>query len=159
MVQIRPATLADVPSMMFLEQESATAAHWTEEQYRQALQPDGTQRLVLVVEESLPTAAHPEAATGILGFLVAHHIAPEWELENIVVAGAARRKGLGKCLLERLLSAARETDSLSVFLEVRESNSAAQTLYEKAAFERTGRRESYYANPPEAAVLYRRPLP
>jgi ribosomal-protein-alanine N-acetyltransferase len=43
-----------------------------------------------------------------------------------------------------------------VFLEVRESNSAARTLYEKAGFEATGLRKSYYANPVEDAVLYRR---
>ena len=86
---------------------------------------------------------------------MAQHLAPEWELENIVVAPAARRKGLGKRLLEALLAAARETNSRSVFLEVRASNAAARSLYEKAGFEPTGRRKSYYTNSAEDAVLYR----
>jgi ribosomal-protein-alanine N-acetyltransferase len=45
-----------------------------------------------------------------------------------------------------------------VFLEVRESNAAARTLYENAGFEQTGRRRSYYTSPLEDAILYRRTL-
>jgi ribosomal-protein-alanine N-acetyltransferase len=55
--------------------------------------------------------------------------------------------------------AAKRTNSTSVFLEVRESNTAARTLYERAGFEQSGRRESYYTNPPEDAILYRFTLP
>lgn len=162
-MHIRSATVADIPSIMDLERQSATAGHWTEAQYRQAFHPEGVRRLVVVAEDSpLATSAHParnHADTGLLGFLVAQHLAPEWELENIVVAAAARRKGLGKRLLEALLAAARETNSSSVFLEVRASNAAARSLYEKAGFEPTGRRKSYYTNPAEDAVLYRLTLP
>jgi [ribosomal protein S18]-alanine N-acetyltransferase len=154
-VQIRAATLADVPSMMLLERQSATAGHWTEDQYGQALESESTKRLVLVIE-SCTTTRPSDAATSILGFLVAQHIAPEWELENIVVAPTARRKGLGKRLLQHLLSVARETNSDSVFLEVRESNTAARGLYEEAGFAQTGRRKAYYTSPPEDAILYRR---
>jgi ribosomal-protein-alanine N-acetyltransferase len=57
--------------------------------------------------------------------------------------------------LGALLAAARETNSSSVFLEVRESNAPARNLYEKAGFEQTGRRKSYYADPAENAILYR----
>ena len=142
---IRPATLADIPSMMRLDRQSPAAAHWTDEQYRQAFQGEGPDRLLLVAESSLD----------ILGFLVARHLPPEWELENIVVAPTSRRKGLGKRLLDALLSAARKTSSSAIFLEVRESNAPARTLYENAGFEQTGRRKSYYANPVEDAILYR----
>jgi ribosomal protein S18 acetylase RimI-like enzyme len=41
---------------------------------------------------------------------------------------------------------------------VRESNAGARTLYEKAAFEQTGRRPSHYTSPVEDAILYRRTL-
>jgi len=148
-VLIRPATIADIPSILKLERQSATAGHWTEEQYRQALQHGGAARLVLIAEDS---GAVP------IGFLVALHLAPEWELENIVVVPSVRRKGLGKQLLDSLLAAAHETCSTSVFLEVRESNAVARSLYEKAGFEQTGRRNSYYTNPPEDAIRYRRTL-
>jgi ribosomal-protein-alanine N-acetyltransferase len=158
-VHIRPATLADIPSILDLERQSATAGHWTEDQYLQAFRQEGGGRLVLLTEDFPPTASAEEtrnrSETSISGFLVAQHLAPEWELENIVVAHSARRKGLGTRLLDALLAAARETHSTSVFLEVRESNAAARSLYEKAGFEQTGRRKSYYTNPPEDAILYR----
>ncbi len=146
-MQIRSATLADIPSILQLERQSATAGHWTEEQYRQAFQRGGAARLVLVGAE--------DSETSLAGFLTAQHVPPEWELENIVVAPIARRKGLGKRLLNELLAAAKKTNSTAVFLEVRESNVPARTLYEKTGFEQSGRRKSYYTNPSEDAILYR----
>jgi [ribosomal protein S18]-alanine N-acetyltransferase len=157
-MHIRPATVADLPHILSLERQSATAGHWPEEQYRNLFQSDSRARLLLVVEADLPRASalksHPRSS--IMGFLIAQHLAPEWELENLVVAPAARRQGVGKRLLDALLAVAHETNSGSLFLEVRESNVAARTLYEKAGFKQTGRRPSYYTGPLEDAILYRR---
>jgi [ribosomal protein S18]-alanine N-acetyltransferase len=160
-LHIRPGTAADIPHILTLERHSATAGHWSEQQYREAFHPESPARLLLVAAEaSAPRASGPTSVKGsaIQGFLVAHHLAPEWELENIVVAPAARHRGIGKRLLEALFDAARETNSSAVFLEVRESNTAARTLYEGSGFEPTGRRPSYYASPSEDAILYRRAL-
>jgi ribosomal-protein-alanine acetyltransferase len=156
---IRLATSADVPSIIHLERACVSAAHWTEQQYRQTFDSTRAERLVLVAGTPFDSATDrvmvPGAGANILGFLVALHLAPEWALENIVVAPSSRRQGLGKQLLQALLAIARETNSESVFLEVRESNAAARSLYEKAGFELTGRRKSYYKGPSEDAVLYR----
>jgi ribosomal-protein-alanine N-acetyltransferase len=160
-VTIRPATASDIPAMLGLERQSSRAAHWAEQQYQQMF-PSGRgerERLMLVAEAALPaTSSSPggsESGTGVVGFLVARHIAPEWELENIVIAPAARRKGLAKRLLDTLLARASETNSDAVFLEVRESNAGARAIYEKLGFQISGRRKSYYADPEEDAVLYR----
>ncbi|MGC1449700.1 MAG: ribosomal protein S18-alanine N-acetyltransferase [Candidatus Sulfotelmatobacter sp.] len=160
-MHIRPATVADIAFLMSLERQSATAGHWSEQQYREAFRTEGVGRLVLVADDSpaMASESSPRTSAHILGFLVAHHLAPEWELENIVVTSAARRKGLGQRLLDALLTAARETHSSAVFLEVRESNAPARTLYEKGGFAQSGRRKSYYTDPQEDAVLYRRILP
>ena len=162
-VTIRFATRHDIPAITNLERTCSTAAHWTEEQYRQAVSPASgdAERFVVVAEAAsaaATTAQSRDPRPGIVGFLVALHLAPEWELENIVVAPAARRKGIGRQLLDALLSTARTTNSDSIFLEVRESNSAARKLYEAAGFQATGRRRSYYADPAEEAILYRRTL-
>jgi [ribosomal protein S18]-alanine N-acetyltransferase len=160
---IRLATPADIPAMTDLERVCATAAHWTPEQYLDAFDCRGVKRLVLVAETPLSSASlavirdetiRPDMGC-VQGFVVARHVAPEWELENIVVAPAARCRGLGQRLLDALLAAARETNSSSVFLEVRESNAAARGFYEKVGFVQTGRRKSYYTDPAEDAVLYR----
>jgi ribosomal-protein-alanine N-acetyltransferase len=159
-VTIRPADPADIPALIALERESATAAHWTEQQYDRLLKShdEGVQRLVLIAQEPAPDPSS-HATTGLLGFLVARHLSPEWELENIIVDSSTRRSGIGTQLLGSLLLRAKETNSDSVFLEVRESNSSARALYEKAGFELTGRRKSYYKSPEEDAVLYRKRLP
>jgi ribosomal-protein-alanine N-acetyltransferase len=144
-MHIRPATPADVPVMMRLAQHSATAAQWSHEQYQRVFNAETPHRLARVIEES----------SGVQGFLIAKVIADEWELENIAIAGAARRRGLGTRLLGEFLDHARAQGATAVFLEVRESNQAARALYEKWAFEEAGRRARYYHDPDEDAILCR----
>jgi ribosomal-protein-alanine N-acetyltransferase len=143
---------------------NSSSAQWNERQYRDLFECESgsASRLVLVAEHEREESNSKDAPAGYnarAGFLIALQIAPEWELENIVVAPSAQRTGLGTRLLRSLLDAARETHSAAVFLEVRESNAAARELYEKLGFRQTGRRKSYYANPLEDAILYRMDLP
>ena len=158
-MKIRVATSADIPFMMDLERSSPPAAHWTEQQYHDFLvSKSGPARLVLVAEpesESLHSQPASRGVRPLAGFLVAQHVASEWELENIVVSKTERQKGIGKLLLDALLASAREVNSAAVVLEVRESNRAARALYEKVGFQPAGRRKNYYANPREDAILYR----
>lgn len=144
-MNVRPATPADIPAMTRLVSHSATAAHWSREQYDQVFGDDPPRRVALVIEE----------AVGMQGFLVARQVAAEWEIENIAVAGAARRRGLGTRLLGQFLDQARSEGATAVFLEVRESNRAARSLYEKWAFTESARRPRYYTQPEEDAIVYR----
>jgi ribosomal-protein-alanine N-acetyltransferase len=96
-----------------------------------------------------------EEESRVQGFLVAHGLDKEWEIENIAISGAARRRGLGARLLGEFLDQARGQRAEAVFLEVRESNQAARALYEKWAFEESGRRAQYYREPEEDAIVYR----
>jgi len=94
----------------------------------------------------------------IVGFLVARCLSDEWELENIVVHEIRKRRGIGTGLLRRLLSEAEASGAAGVILEVRESNASARRLYESIGFTSEGRRQAYYSNPAEDAILYRRSL-
>ena len=138
--------------MIRLERQSPATAHWTEQQYSDlfATRGEPPARLALVAEEA--------GSFALSGFLVARHMPPEWELENIVVAPAVRRIGIGKQLMDALLFQAQETNSDAIFLEVRESNAAARRLYEKLGLRENGRRKAYYSNPTEDAVLYSKTL-
>ena len=138
--------------MIRLERQCPTTAHWTEQQYANlfAASAESPVRLALVGEE--------EGGSVLAGFLVARYLPAEWELENIVVAPAVRRMGIGRQLIDSLLVQARQTNSTAVFLEVRESNSAARRLYEYVGFMETGRRKAYYSHPSEDAVLYSKTL-
>ena len=144
-MHLRPATPADIPAMMKLVNHSATAAHWSRDHYDRIFGAEAPRRIALVIEETV----------GLQGFLIAHEIAGEWEIENIAIAGAARRRGLGTRLLGAFLDDARAQHATAVFLEVRESNHAARLLYEKWAFVESGRRPAYYKEPEEDAIVYR----
>lgn len=142
---IRDATPADIPAMIGLTDHSATAAQWSREQYDSVFTQDSPRRLAIIVQDS----------RGMQGFLIANGIFDEWEIENIAIAGPARRRRLGTRLLGEFLDRARAEGARSVFLEVRESNRAACALYEKWSFQQTGRRPRYYSNPVEDAIIYR----
>ena len=162
-MRVRTATPADIPAMMELERQCATAAHWTERQYQRVFQTsDASHRLVLVMVEDddpAPYEPTPKTESSLIGFLIAHHMGQDWELENVVVKSPARRKRVGTALLNQLLVRARSPESESVFLEVRESNQAARALYLKWGFQQTGRRRAYYTSPTEDAILYQHRLP
>lgn len=148
---LRPATAADVPAMMALEQQSPAAGHWSRRQYQTLFDPadlsSGSTHFVLLAEAGNPPA--------IAAFLVSHHIDAEWELENIVVAESARRRRLATLLLRELIAHAQALGGSSLFLEVRESNLAARALYKKLGFQEQGVRQNYYSHPPEHALIYR----
>ena len=55
--------------------------------------------------------------------------------------------------MEAMLDFCRREGMDLVTLEVRVSNSAAQALYEKFGFQKTGIRPGYYRSPPEDALL------
>jgi ribosomal protein S18 acetylase RimI-like enzyme len=74
----------------------------------------------------------------------------EREILNLAVESRFRRLGVATYLLQN------EIQSGAVyFLEVRESNAAARALYEKFGFVEFGRREEYYGNPTETAIVMR----
>jgi ribosomal-protein-alanine N-acetyltransferase len=143
-MRIRRATAADVPVMMSLERAAAAAAHWSAEQYQTAFSDQAPSRVLLIIEEE----------AGVQGFIAGRALGEEWEIENIAVAGPARRRGLGTRLLGEFLDLARGRGASTVFLEVRESNLAARRLYEKWAFVECRRSKLYYREPEEDAIAY-----
>jgi ribosomal-protein-alanine N-acetyltransferase len=153
MIRVRPARREDVSRLMEIASHSSTAAHWNEKDYAKLFAPGAPPGLVgLVIQEN----------DQVMGFLVGRQIAPddpEWEIENVAVSGPARRRGLGSHLLGEFLRLVRDRGGQNVFLEVRESNQAARTLYEKWAFVEEGRRKAYYQNPQEDAVILKLSFP
>lgn len=142
---IRVATSADLSAMMALEKHAATAARWSVEQYEALFRTSGPDRVALLIEEE----------SRVQGFVVARVVGEEWEIENMAIAGPARRRGLGTRLFGELLGRARARGAKAVFLEVRKSNQEARALYEKWAFLESGSRKRYYKDPEEDAILYR----
>ena len=94
----------------------------------------------------------------LLGYVVAWFVVDEAEIANLAVSDDSRRAGVGARLLDHALDIARERRGKVVFLEVRESNTAARGLYASRGFEVAGRRAKYYRKPIEDALVLRRGL-
>jgi ribosomal-protein-alanine acetyltransferase len=135
----RPMREEDLPVVAALEQASH-AAPWTQGNFRDAFAAGyGT----LVGELDCSVVAY-----GVL------MLAPgEAQLLNLTVAASARRRGLGRRLLQRLLTDAVGAGAKQCFLEVRESNHAAIALYLHEGFAPVARRVAYY--PPPAGSVQR----
>ena len=142
---IRLANPADLPLIRTLEQQSETAAHWSDRDYAALFAPEAPKQVSLV--------ASAAGETNFSGFIIARVGGDEWEIENIVVAGEHRRQGIGRALVNEILRTAQEHGAQSVLLEVRESNTAARQLYDRLGFVETARRHNYYRDPVEDALL------
>jgi ribosomal-protein-alanine acetyltransferase len=133
-VEIRAATRNDLAAITEIQGASPEASQWTPESY---LDHDC---LVAVAKDR------------VVGFVVTRATAPdEREILNAAVEPASRRAGIGRILVETVLASNRG----AWFLEVRESNQEATNLYKTLGFSATGRRENYYHDPIEAAIVMR----
>jgi [ribosomal protein S18]-alanine N-acetyltransferase len=90
-----------------------------------------------------------------VGFVLSWRAADEMHLLDVAVAPEARRRGVGRKLVEHVLAHARATGMRMVLLEVRVSNDIAVALYRSAGFVESGVRPGYYSDNDEDALLMR----
>ena len=91
------------------------------------------------------------SAGRVIGFLNGTAVLDEAELLNIAVM--YRGMGAGGALIGEFLHILSDKNVGTVYLEVRESNAEAISLYKKYGFEQNGMRRNYYRHPVENAVL------
>ncbi len=89
-----------------------------------------------------------------IGFLFAQKINNEIEILRIATLPAFQRSGYADVLIIQLIASIKEKTKL--FLEVRESNLHAKKLYEKHGFQEINKRDGYYKNPVESAIILAR---
>ena len=75
------------------------------------------------------------------------------EVDNIAVAESCRRRGVGKKLLKKLETEAKERGARVILLEVRVSNAPAMTMYLKEGFKGIYVRPRYYPDGEDAVVM------
>jgi ribosomal-protein-alanine N-acetyltransferase len=89
----------------------------------------------------------------IAAILVAWFIVDEIHIATIATHPDFRRRGIGEKLLSFTLKSAKDEGAVSSFLEVRESNEVALMMYRKFGYVESGRREGYYKDNGEDAIL------
>ncbi|MBE6655867.1 MAG: ribosomal-protein-alanine N-acetyltransferase [Ruminococcaceae bacterium] len=138
MIRVRKGTFSDIPYVSDLENAVFS-------------DPWGENAISAHVESTYLSFLVAEREGAFVGYLLGSVIPPEGEILRVATLPEARRLGVGEALCRSFLSLADAT-----YLEVRVSNTAARTLYEKLGFSLVGERKNYYKNPTEDACLYRR---
>ena len=141
--KIRRATFRDVLGIGLIERESF-ADPWGSREFTSAL--EAQQAIFLVAEDSKGV---------VIGYAIAITVMDEAEILNLAVRVSSRGRGLGGKLLDAALDEVASRGADQVFLEVRESNHTARSLYASRGFTEVSRRRGYYRSPVEDALVLR----
>jgi ribosomal-protein-alanine N-acetyltransferase len=129
------------------ELENPRARCWVIE----AAVEDGLEFPSAAAAPALPSLTVPPGGVAVVALLVYWLVVGEAHVATLAVHPSFRRQGLGRLILLQALREALAEGARVAYLEVRESNVAAQELYREFGFEPVGRRNRYYGS--EDAVL------
>jgi ribosomal-protein-alanine N-acetyltransferase len=138
---IRRMHLEDIPAVHAID-ELSFSMPWPERSFK-----------FEATENPAARAWVAESDGRVVAMLVMWLIVDEAHIATIATHPDFRRQGIGEQLLLEALRAARAEGAKLAFLEVREGNTAAQSMYSKHRFEVTGRRPRYYKDNQEDALL------
>jgi len=89
----------------------------------------------------------------VLGYIAIWFVNEEVHILNLASHPNFRRSGVAKSLIEYSLSFSFQIGARRVFLDVRETNHAALSLYKKYGFKPVGIRKGYYSDTQEDAIV------
>ena len=144
-VTIRPATENDLDDIAAIER-AVFKDPWSRRSFADLVHVSNV--LFLVASDN----------DAVVGYAVVLSSGVESELANLAVGRLMQQRGVGRRLLQEATTAARQRECREMFLEVRESNTSAISLYSSAGFQAVGRRARYYARPIEDAIVMRKAL-
>jgi ribosomal-protein-alanine N-acetyltransferase len=132
-------TTADLQAVMAIEKASF-AYPWSSRFFLQELQVQCARAILAEINGR------------IVGYVLFWLLPGEADVHNLAVHSEFRRRGIGRLLLQQVVIEARRQFSTQVMLEVRQSNIAAQKLYQSMGFVTSGIRKGYYSDDGEDAV-------
>ncbi|MBX5468639.1 MAG: ribosomal protein S18-alanine N-acetyltransferase [Thermoleophilaceae bacterium] len=137
--QIRRLSYSDLPQVMSIERGSF---------------PTPWSLAMFVLELSKPSGISLAAVHDgrVAGYLICSRYDTVWHVMNVAVDRRHRRKGIATALLARLFEIA-DRPGEQYTLEVRVSNQAAISLYERFGFRGAGVRRGYYHDNREDALI------
>lgn len=142
-ITVRKMLPEDVNAVYEIEKSCFESEAWQIEDFKELADDDsGVFAALCAVSEN-----------GIIGYICGNCVMGELEIGSVAVKKEFRRMGAAKALifaLEEIYSPEK------AFLEVRESNYAAQRLYESLGFYKIYVRKNYYSSPQEDAVIMKK---
>ena len=146
---VRRMTLEDIPAVVEIEKQCFSLP-WSEKSFEESLTREDTIFLVCEVTEPVDENAERTRVAGYMGLYLSFE---EASVTNVAVSPAFRQKGYGESLVVAAKNAAKDAGAECVFLEVRQSNEPAISLYKKLGFEELGIRKKFYEHPVEDAII------
>ncbi len=141
-VTIRQMITDDLPAVILIDRMSFSLP-WPERTFRYEVEDNKAARCFVAETDGGQIAA----------MIVSWLIVDELHIATFATHPDFRRQGIGSSLLREALEDGRRQGACRAFLEVRDSNLAAQEMYRRFGFEMTGRRPKYYRDNGEDAVL------
>lgn len=138
-VTVRRMSASDASPAYSILEESPEASIWSTESLQES------------VSQGVAWAAELDGR--VAGILIGRVAADEFDILNLAVGKASRRRGVATQLVGAALEYARAAGALQAYLEVRASNEGGIAFYTRMGFRVCGRRPNYYSDPVEDAVL------
>ena len=143
---LRPMTLDDLDIVAELDRRAFGASGWSRRYFAGELTDSPISVFYVLVDRS-------ERSERMLGYFGTWHVLEQLHLCTFAVDPDRQGQGLGGLLLNCVLRLAQRLACEVVQLEVRESNTAARSLYQTRGFVEEDVRRNLYANPREDGVL------
>ncbi|MEH2229196.1 MAG: ribosomal protein S18-alanine N-acetyltransferase [Nostoc sp.] len=142
-LEIKLLTLENLSAILELDR-ACFGGLWTLEGYKRELDSPNSDLLGLF---------SPSSSTSLLGMGCFWSILDEAHITILAVHPQYHRQGMGAALLYSLIKTACDRKMERATLEVRASNLAAISLYQKFGFQTAGRRRRYYQDNDEDALI------
>lgn len=139
---IRRMTKTDVDEVVRLEALSYGEHHWSKESFYNELDNNLAHYYCAVDREGT-----------LMGYAGSWHIFDEAHITTLSVHPDFRKKGIAQKLLFQIIDDCYKNKIKYLTLEVRESNIAAISLYQKNGFKSIGTRKGYYQDNNEDALI------
>lgn len=140
-IVFRKMTHADIAAVAEIERESF-ATPWTEEIFEHELSGNAYSHYIVGERD---------------GYIIGHCgmwiVLDECHITNVAVRTSLRGKGYGEDLMRQAMELCRLNEVKTMTLEVRVSNVAARTLYQKLGFQEGGIRKNYYTDDQEDGLV------
>lgn len=137
-------TAADLPQVMEIERLAFARDPWTPGLFLHELK---------LAFSRVELARGADPSRRLLGYACWWVIGDEVHILNLAVHPDARRAGIGRALVQRVLDDACAQQATSVSLEVRPENTAGLALYRAMGFTQIGLRRNYYARGEDAVIM------
>lgn len=141
MVVIEPMRLEDLEEVLYIEDRSFPTP-WSRQSFLYELLEN--ERAVYLVARELGR---------VKGYIGMWAVLDEGHITNLAVHPDYRGRGIGRKLLENIISLGKKQGICYFTLEVRVSNIVARNLYTKLGFTSAGVRPGYYRDNNEDAII------